>query len=196
MKVETLTTHNVAAICNVHHTTVINWVKEGKLDAYTTPGGHRRITRENLLKFIKEYDIPTTESFSVRKKVLIVDDDVEALEELQEILSDLGIDIDLASDGFEVGRMVYLRKPDLILLDFKMPRMNGFEVCKVLKDDPETAPIPIIAITALRNPGDSERIMECGVAEYLPKPVDIPHLIDVVKKHLGIRAVERKIGAL
>ena len=53
-----LTTHQVAKECNVHHTTVINWVTEGKLKAYTTPGGHRRISEEDLVKFMKKYEIP------------------------------------------------------------------------------------------------------------------------------------------
>jgi len=52
------TTHQIAKECNVHHTTVINWINEGKLDSYSTPGGHRRVTEENLVRFMNKYQIP------------------------------------------------------------------------------------------------------------------------------------------
>jgi excisionase family DNA binding protein len=186
MKSETLTTHMVAAVCDVHHTTVINWVKEGKLKAYTTPGGHRRILKDDLRDFVRKYKIPTKDDCLNRQRVLIVDDDSEALDELKELLSILDVDIDLASDGFEAGRKIYSQRPSLILLDFRMPRMDGFEVCKVLKEDSKTQSIPIIAITALRNREDEQRIMKCGVSEYLPKPLDMDRLLVLVKQYLLI----------
>jgi len=187
VKREVFSTYQVARICNVHHTTVINWVKEGKLDAYTTPGGHRRIKKESILAFAEKFGIPVSgEIMREKKKVLIVDDDVEMLEEMKEALSGDHFDLDFASDGFEAGMCVFRDKPDLIILDFKMPGLDGFEVCDILHRDEETANIPIIAVTVLRSDDAVKRIKECGVKEYMPKPVDIEKLIRTIKKTLKL----------
>lgn len=189
MSLKSLTTYQVAKICNVHQTTVINWVKEGKLDAYTTPGGHRRIKREDLVKFVKKFNIPVSDKdIRDHKLVLIVDDDAEARSELKEALSGQGFEMDFASDGFEVGRKVYSHKPDLILLDFMMPGMNGFQVCEVLNSDEETKDIPIFALTVLKSPEDCMRIKNCGVKRYMPKPIDLDKLLKWIKEELEISA--------
>ena len=181
-----LTTYQAATLCGVHHTTIINWAKEGKLIAYKTPGGHRRIKREDLIKFVERYNIPIPESEQHEKKILIVDDDKEALDELSEALGGNGFKIMCASDGFEAGKVMYSNKPDLILLDFKMPGMDGFEVCQSLKDDDEMSQVPVIAVTALQSPEERHRIMKSGVIDYIAKPIDVPQLIKAVKRLLRI----------
>lgn len=181
------TTYEVAKLCGVHHTTVINWVDQGLLLGYTTPGGHRRVQKEDLLTFMRKYHIPLPADRQQRKqRVLIVDDDIEFLEEMRSALEGNGLELECALNGFEAGRKVYKRKPDLILLDFKMPGINGFQVCEILQRDEDTANIPIIAITALRSEDDVLRIKECGVREYLCKPVDIDQLKSVINKTLEI----------
>lgn len=185
MGLKGLTTYQVAKICGVHHTTVINWVNEGRLKAYTTPGGHRRIQMDDLVAFAKEYKIPIVDEFADRAKlVLIVDDEKDMLDELKEALSGNDFEMDFASDGFEAGRRIYKRKPDLILLDFKMPGLNGFQVCEILKKDNETSNIPIIAITALSSNEDRKKILACGVNGYIPKPINIKQLLAAIKKCL------------
>ena len=191
MRLKGLSTYQVAKICDVHHTTVINWVNEGKLPAYTTPGGHRRIKNEDLKEFAKKYNIPISDSegveFEDRKKklVLIVDDEKDVLDELKDALSGNGFDMEFASDGFEAGRKIYRHHPDLVLLDFKMPGMDGFQVCEVMRKDKETAAIPIIAVTALSTSEDRVRILSSGVNRYIPKPVDIKVLLSVINEFLG-----------
>ncbi|PIQ89096.1 MAG: histidine kinase [Candidatus Omnitrophica bacterium CG11_big_fil_rev_8_21_14_0_20_42_13] len=180
-------TYSAANLCNVHHTTVINWIKEGKLQAYVTPGGHRRIKKDDLLEFMRTYKLPIPmEALSGKKRLLIADDDDEFLEELQDALSAQGFDLDFARDGFEVGVSVYQKKPDLLLLDFKMPGLDGFRVCEILKRDKATADIPIIAITALTSAKDKARIKKSGVNEYISKPVDMDYLLKIIKKYLKV----------
>ena len=180
-----LTTHQVAKECNVHHTTVINWVTEGKLKAYTTPGGHRRISEEDLVKFMKKYEIPIPDKIlRKRKRILIVDDDIEALEELKSALSGSGLELDFASNGFEAGRKIYTQRPDLILLDFKMPGLNGFEVCKILNMYDDTSDIPVVAVTILNTKEDVKKIKDAGVVEYIPKPIDVEKILKVIRKIL------------
>ena len=167
-----LSTYEVARLCNVHHTTVINWVNEGILPAYSTPGGHRRISKQDVVALMEKFHMPMPEGIKTRKnRILIVDDDVEAIEELQEALQDDSYKIECALNGFEAGRKIYMTHPALILLDFKMPNVDGFQVCQILKEEDKTASIPVIAITSLTSEGDVRRIRGCGVVEYFPKPV-------------------------
>lgn len=180
---EVYSTHQVAKLCHVHLTTVINWVNEGVLKAYATPGGHRRIKRDDLFDFMKKFNIPLPSHLQpgATKKILVIDDDIDALEELKDALSDGDYVMDFALSGFEAGRKIYRRRPDLILLDFKMPGMDGFQVCDFIKGDVETAHIDIIAITSLTTDEEKERIQKCGVREYIAKPIDI----DVLKKTIN-----------
>ncbi len=187
------TTYNVAKFCNVHHTTVIHWVNEGKLEAYTTPGGHRRIKKDILIEFMEKYGMPVSEELkSKKKRLLLVDDDEDALQEYKEALSGNGFIFDFATNGFEAGTKIYKSRPDIILLDFKMPGMDGFQVCEILHKDPQTAHIPIIAVTVLKSNEDVQRIKEYGVREYLPKPVDIEKLKKMIIRILGIEKEEVK----
>lgn len=187
------TTYEVANLCGVHHTTVINWVDSGVLKGYATPGGHRRIKSTDVLEFLKRYKIPLPEEFSSRsRRVLIVDDDIEFLEELREALEGNGLELDCALNGFEAGRKVYKKKPDLILLDFKIPGIDGFQVCEILHKDKDTADIPIIAITSLKSEEDVQRIKRCGVKRYLSKPLDIAELKESIEKIVNVPFAEGK----
>jgi len=116
--------------------------------------------------------------------VLVVDDEKDVLDELSEALAGHGFDMEFASDGFEAGRKIYRHRPDLVLLDFKMPGMDGFQVCEVMRKDKETASIPIIAVTALSSSEDRVRILASGVNRYIPKPVDVRKLLEVIKELL------------
>ncbi|MFH1855753.1 MAG: response regulator [Candidatus Omnitrophota bacterium] len=180
-------TYQAAKNCNVHHTTIINWIKEGKLKAYITPGGHRRIKKEDLIEFMKKYQMPIPEEIKkARKTILIVDDDVELLEELKSALSHLEVELIFAVNGFEAGMKVFSKRPDLILLDFKLPGMDGFEVCELLHEEKETARIPIIAITVLKSAEDQELIKKYGVVKYMPKPIDVSKLLKWIEDMLNI----------
>jgi len=184
-------TYEVASICKVHHTTVINWIDEGRLKGYSTPGGHRRVKGTDMIEFMNKYRMPLPESASKQKRrVLIVDDDIEFLEELRAALNGNGLELDCALNGFEAGRKVYKKKPDLILLDFKIPGIDGFQVCEILHKDEDTARIPIIAITSLKSEADVERIKGCGVKKYLSKPLDIDELKTTINKILHMTVTE------
>ncbi len=179
-------THDVARLCDAHYTTVINWVKSGKLKAYITPGKHRRINKEELEAFLNKYKMPLSRELKKKNKViLVVDDDIGALEEYKDAFEGNGFDFYFASSGFEAGKMAYKLKPDLILLDFRMPGMDGFEVCELLQKDKETSGIPVFAVTALRSEEDIARIKRCGVKQYVAKPVNIDNLLGLIKKTLG-----------
>ena len=87
------TTHEVSNFCNVYPTTVINWIKEGLLPAYTTPGGHRRVKKDDLLNLMKKNSMPIPEELNkaIADRVLVIDDDLKILRMIETILSQEGL---------------------------------------------------------------------------------------------------------
>jgi CheY-like chemotaxis protein len=104
------------------------------------------------------------------KKVLIVDDEEFVRQLIQIKLKFCGIETVEAGNGIEAIEKAASEKPDLILLDVMMPKMNGFEACQRLKAKPETAHIPIVMLTARGDPSAKERGENAGALEYLTKP--------------------------
>ena len=134
-----LTTFEAARLCHVSPLSIINWVNAGRLPAFRTPGGHRRIRREDLITFMRDNGLPLPEELSQgagRRKVLIVDDEPAILKLLAEQLKRQTKDpfeVATASDGFEAGRLVASLRPDVVILDLRMPGVDGFQVCKTIR---------------------------------------------------------------
>src|SRR5437868_5606763 len=122
------TTHEVSRFLQVNPRSVINWIDQSLLSSYRTPGGHRRIRRDDLLAFLRKHQIPTPESLVDEKfTVLVVDDEDEIVQIVKTFLQRQGYEIATAADGItaliEVGRV----KPDLLILDIMMPGVDGIE---------------------------------------------------------------------
>lgn len=122
-------------------------------------------------------------------KILIADDNQANCELLEAYLAEVDCDIDVASDGQETLDKVTRFVPDLILLDVMMPKLSGFEVCKKLKDDPKTARIMILMVTALNELGDIERAVAAGTDDFLSKPVNKIELLKRVENMLKLKDV-------
>jgi len=183
------TTHEISKFCNVYPTTVINWVKEGKLPAYTTPGGHRRIKKDDLLALMKKNNMPIPENLSKGEKhiALVIDDDPKILRMIKTILSqEEELQVITAENGFEAGLIIYKTMPDIILLDFLMPDIDGFEVCRRLKSDEKTKDITIIAVTVLKEPKEIQKMISAGATDYISKPFKSEELVKKIKEHLLI----------
>ncbi|MGA2071395.1 MAG: response regulator [Sedimentisphaerales bacterium] len=132
--------------------------------------------------------------------ILVVDDNEQNLELLQAYLEDLQCRTIPAKDGVEALEIIKKSKPDLVLLDVMMPKMSGFEVCRRIKNNPQTTDLPVIMVTALNELGDIERAIESGTDDFLSKPVNKLELITRVKtmlklKHLSDR-LERTLAYL
>lgn len=179
------TTFEAAKICHVTHHSIKNWIKQGLIKASRTPGGHYRILESDLDSFREEYDMFPREKGTAKRRVMIVDDDPDALAMMEKILTDEGVDLVKVSNATEVGIKAAQLLPDLILLDFLMPEINGFDVCKALRNNELTRTIPIMAVTCLSKEQDIERIFECGADEYLPKPFKVDQLLEKVRELIG-----------
>lgn len=127
--------------------------------------------------------------------ILIVDDNEQNVELVQAYLEPLGCTVLTASDGREAINLV--ENPDhdidLILLDVMMPRMSGFEVCRKIKDDPNTRHILILMVTALNEIGDIERGVESGTDDFISKPVNKLELLTRVKSLLRVRYLKKQM---
>lgn len=120
-------------------------------------------------------------------KVLVVDDAEENLKVIWGILSDTEIDVLFAENGNEAIKIAKKKFPDLILLDINMPELNGYETCKVLKQDEATKEIPVIFLSALNDKGDIVKGFNCGGVDYITKPFNHAELISRVNTHLELK---------
>jgi CheY-like chemotaxis protein len=110
-------------------------------------------------------------------KILLVEDHEELWDFLSRRLHRRGFDVVLAHDGQQGVDMALAERPDVILLDMNLPVMDGWTAARTLRGNPDTARIPIIALTAHAMSGDRDRILEAGCDDYHPKPVDFPQLL-------------------
>jgi len=115
-------------------------------------------------------------------KVLVVDDEPDVLTLTKLILEGAGISVITASNGKEALQKAEDEKPNLILLDVVMPGKSGFEVCKILKSQPQTRSIPVIIFTVLNRDVDRTLSVEAGADDFLPKPLEPEDLLLLVKK--------------
>ena len=118
-------------------------------------------------------------------KVLIVDDVASELEYISRILHDMGITVVQARDGEEALDCIQNDLPNLLILDVIMPRMNGFEVVRELRDDDQTQKLPIILCTQKNTDIDKIWGMEIGADAYLTKPVEPQQLVNAVQRLLA-----------
>lgn len=168
-----LSTGDVAARAGVTRTTVLHWIKSGKLRAaLTTAGGHYRIAEPDLARFLA--DRPGPEQPVASKVILVVDDEPAILEIVRRALQPVfpGWRIETASDGVEAGMKLLRFTPTLLVLDLMLPGIDGFEVCRLVRSDPQLRNMAILCITGYRHPGVYDQAIEAGADECLFKPLE------------------------
>jgi two-component system alkaline phosphatase synthesis response regulator PhoP len=122
-------------------------------------------------------------------RILIVDDNEANCELLEAYLADVECVTAIASDGQQAMEQAASFKPDLILLDIMMPKLNGFEVCEKIRKDPQLSKIMILMVTALNELGDIERAVNAGTNDFLAKPVNRVELLKRVENMLELKGV-------
>lgn len=170
-----LSTGEAAVFCHVSQVAIYKWIKEGKLKAYKTPGNHHRVQIVDFIKFLKKYGMPIPEELLTQSKprILIVDDEPGVIGFITRILQDMEEDYQIASalDGYAAGEKVTSFHPDLIILDLRMPGLDGFEVCQRIKANPETKNIKVLAITGYAEVENVQKIIQYGAQHCLVKPI-------------------------
>jgi two-component system response regulator RpaA len=168
------TTGEAAKICNVSQQTVIRCFDRGELRGFRIPGSTaRRIPREELIRFMQKHEISTRVLEANRFRVLIVDDDEHILAFLVELLTrDGGFEVRTAATGYEAGLLTERVRPDLILLDFHLPDVNGAVVCRTIRQNPALAGIKILVVSGVAQQAELTELLEIGADSYLRKPFD------------------------
>lgn len=183
------TTYQIGKFCQVNIRTVIRWIETGKLKAYSTPGGHRRVKWSDLITFLTQNRMPIPQELeeAKRKKILVVDDDLDFLDIVTKMLQGIpDAEIRTTSSGFDAGVLVAEWLPDLILLDFIMPDLDGFEVTRKIKSNPRLKKIPIIAVTSITDPGELEKVKNSGVDTLATKPIESTSFLKKVDRFIYI----------
>jgi excisionase family DNA binding protein len=187
---KSFTTSAVARMLGVALQSVSNWIDAGQLRAGRTPGGHRRIEPEDLLNFLRQQELAIpAELLPSPPKVLIVDDEQAVVSwvtaEIQAERPD--IEVLVAHDGFSAGEIVGAEGPDVVVLDLRMPGIDGLEVCRRIKAREDTRKTAVIAITAFPSPEVEKRILAYGAEVCLAKPLKIDVLLKYVTAALAGR---------
>lgn len=164
-----LTPNEAASLLMVSPITVRQWAQKGLLQAHTTAGGHRRFSRDVIEAFARErgIDMPKTQ-----ERLLIVDDNRELNAYLAALFGAHVPELEIFSayDGFEAGRQVAAHRPTVVLLDIMMPGIDGIEVCRSLKQDPDATDIRVVAMTGYYTPELEKKILAAGAQVLLKKP--------------------------
>lgn len=167
-------TYEIAQICHVTPSTVGNWIDKGLLPTFTTGGGHRRVWQEDLMVFLKKHNIPATPELSEngRKTILIVDDEAGIRRVVRRTLQKMypRAQIHEAEDGFDAGKKVARLKPALVILDLKLPGVDGFKVCRDIRADEQLKGTKVLAISGHNAEEWRNQSLSAGADDFLGKP--------------------------
>jgi len=172
------TSREVADLVAASPTTVLGWIDRGLLRCHRTPGGHRRIAREDLVAFLREHGMPVPAGLVEAPRILIVDDDEAFTRSIARGLARLapGATIEVAHDGIDGLVRIGALHPTLVILDVVMPGMDGLAVCRRLHASRETRDIVVVVVTGRHDVELHQRLLDAGAAGVLEKPIRLEEL--------------------
>lgn len=178
-----LTPNEVAEMLRVSPITVRQWAQKGELPAEMTPGGHRRFLASAVAEFARVRKLTLESRRSNSPKILIVEDDLWFARYLADLLEGppVGAITTTARDGFQAGRMVHTFQPDVVLLDLRMPGLDGVQVCRQIKADPSLAGVRVIAMSGFTDAEQTRRALAAGAEQCLSKPLDTQVLLNALR---------------
>lgn len=184
----------VAAICRVSKKTVLNWIYEGALKAFTTYGGHYRVWPVNLKKFLDTagMDIPFEFVDDTSTHILIIDDERPYSQMLKSVISaELpNVEITTTDDGFEGLLLIGEMKPQLVILDLKMPKIDGMGVLELLRKRKTDHDMKILVISGYLDDETRELLSKTPADAMLDKLSDISHVVKTVAALIRSESVE------
>lgn len=190
-KIRIFSALEVANICGVVNQTAINWIKNGYLKAFTTPGGQYRVYAEDLVDFLESRGMRMPEELERilqeqrgLRTILIVDDDRDLNDLVAQYLRKQYSDHEIhqAFDGFKAGRMIAEHHPGLVLLDIDLPGVDGHQLCSEIKQDSGLGNPIVVAISGLDDPAEREQILREGADAFLAKPLDLNNLAELIER--------------
>ena len=167
VKTKPMTTGQAARYCHVSQATIVNWIKEDKLKAYATPGGHYRIPLPDFLSFLKTYEMPIDSNLrtSSRPQVLVVSDKSNGSALVRELEKNDQFEVALANNGYEAGVQMARLEPHAVVLDMRNSTQDWAALCRWLRASPEGR---ILSVLAIGNPENENAARTAGADTYLP----------------------------
>lgn len=180
------TSHQVGDILQVNPSSVVKWINDGILNAFRTPGGHRRVSASELIRFARHHGMPVPHELRdlALTKVLVVDDEPRFLSALQKTFKPYADEIALQTvdNGIEGLVAAGSLKPDVLILDVRMPGLDGFKVLERIKAYPDTSHTMVIVMSGQMDEATAERCKKLGAVACLTKPVKIPELVETLRE--------------
>ncbi len=130
------------------------------------------------------------------KRILVVDDDVSFARLVERILKGAGYKVLIATNGLSALKMVRDDKPDLVLLDIMLPGVDGFEICKRLRDNPDTAQVPVLIVSSKSRESDKSAALDVGANDFCGKPVKSEELLGLVNGLLREKSPADELGSV
>jgi len=185
---QVFTTGEAAEVCKISQQTIIRCFDSGRLRGFRVPGSRfRRIPREELVRFMRDNNIPTDILEGGKRKILIVDDDEQIIELFQDVLGrDERFAVKAARTGYDAGVMTEQFKPDLMILDYMLPDINGNIVCKTVRANPNQSAMKIIIVSGVVNQSEVEDLLNAGADEFVKKPFNLEQLMKMVNELLEL----------
>ncbi len=182
-----ITTGEAASHCQVSLPALRRWIRDGRLKAFQTPGKHARIEVREFQRFLKEYGMPPYSSDGVPPglRVLVAEDEPGVVEVLTGLLAahPRRPTVETAVDGYEALIKVGSFRPSFLILDIVMPKLDGLEVCRRLRADPETRDIKILAVTGRDDLVQS--VLAAGADACIAKPFGFDAIDHEIERLLG-----------
>lgn len=182
------TTGEAADLCKISQQTIIRCFDSGRLRGFRVPGSKfRRIPREELIRFMRENGIPTDILEGGKRRILIVDDDEQIVELFVDVLSrDERFEVKTAATGYDAGVLTEQFKPDLMILDYMLPDINGNVVCRTVRQNAELSGMKIIIVSGVVNQDEIDDLLKAGADEFVKKPFNIEKLLARITELLAI----------
>ena len=182
MAKQVYSTGEAAEICGVSQQTIIRCFDRGELKGFLVPGSKfRRIPHGNLLTFMRRNNIPLNQLASAKRKILIVEDDQQIVELLTEVFSRDGrFEVKATDSGYTAGLLTEKFRPDVLILDYLLPDINGNVVCETVRENPDLAQTKIIIVSGVIDQSQVKELLANGADEFIQKPFDVGHLLNRV----------------
>ena len=185
---QVFTTGEAAEICKVSQQTIIRCFDSGRLKGFRVPGSKfRRIPKDELLRFMRENNIPTDVLEGGKKRILVVDDDDQIVELFVDVLTRDGrFEVKTASTGYDAGVLTQSFRPDLMILDYMLPDINGNVVCRTVRQNPDLQSTKIIIVSGVVNQEEIDALTRSGSDGFVKKPFNIEKLIARIAELLEV----------
>jgi excisionase family DNA binding protein len=185
---QVFTTGEAAEVCQVSQQTIIRCFDAGRLKGFRVPGSRfRRIPRDELMRFMKDNDIPLDRLESGKRRVLVVDDEQGIVELLVDVLDRDGrFEVRSANTGYDAGVLTQQFRPELMILDYMLPDINGNVVCKTVRDNPELTDMKIIIVSGVVNQDEVDDLLKAGADDFVKKPFNIDKLVARIAEMLEL----------